>query len=304
MTRADNGTDDPNYQRVLNLLKTMDKPITFYGKVIDQNGNPVVNATVETHITDSSGVGDVMVTTGAGGEFEVSGKSGRKLFIDKIICIGYEYTRKFAGKSSFENGTYTPDKSKPFIFMVRKKEPATLVLKGDMAWKIKPAIAYYEVDLVNQKYGKQGRFKADGSLAKIDLKINAVLTPEKTSYLVTLDGKSTNSELLMDDTFLYVAPETGYEKTLTLEIPIGSTITRYFYVKGRNGGIYSRIEAKFEVKPDGVIAALNIFTNPKGERNLDFDEELWGQYIQQRFDDQRQRNIDRELRMQELYKKP
>lgn len=245
-----------------------------------------------------------MVTTGAGGEFEVLGKSGRKIFINKIICTGYEYTRKNAGKTSFENGSYTPNKNNPYIFKVRKKEPATLVLKGDMEWKIKPAISYYEVDLVEQVYGDPGYLKKFNPVAKIDLRVNAVLTPDKASYLVRLDGKNTNSEILMNDTFLYVAPETGYEKSLALEMPIGSTTIKYFYVKGRTGSIYSRIQAKFNVKPDGISAAFEIFTNPKGERNLDFDEDLWGQYIQKRMDDDRQESIDRENRKLELYKKP
>lgn len=304
MAVADSSYDDPTLpQRMTDLLKSMDKPLTFYGRVIDQNGNPVVNAVVETHITDSSGVSDVMLTTGAEGKFELLNKYGRKIFINKIICTGYENDRKVMGEMLFENGSYTPDKNKPYIFTVRKKEPATLVLEGDLEWKIRPTISYYEVDLVERVFSRAGRLKEDNSQALADLRINSVLSPDKSSCIVTFDGNSTNSEILMNDTLLYVAPETGYDKTLSLEIPIGSKITRYFYVKGRNGGIYSRLGTTLTGKADGVIINVNIFTNPLGERNLDFNEALYSQYLQKRMDDDRQESIDRELRKLELYKK-
>jgi hypothetical protein len=295
LAAPENEYDDPTHaQRMLDQLKAMDKPLTFYGRIIDHDGSPVADAAVATQIEDSSGVRDVTITSGADGVFGIINETGNSILIHNITCKGYEYNREEPVKTSFENGSYVPDKNNPFIFPVRKKELATLVLKENLEWMIKPTVDYYEVDLVEREFDKPGCLRENNSRARTDIKIKAVKAAEKNAYIVTFDGKDNNSEIMELSSLLYVPPETGYNKTLSLEVPMGTTITKYIYIKGRNGAIYSRIDTTLRADANGVIITATIFTNPNGLRNLDFDKDLWAQYIKQRFNEDRQQNIDRE----------
>ncbi len=290
-------------QQMLEYYKSIDKQLIFYGKIVDSNNNPVANANVSVQIENSSGVKTIVVNSNTDGAFEILNEIGNGILINDINCSGYEFKRNKSVRRSFNNGSYVPDKNNPFIYIVRKKEAATLVLKGDLKWLIDPNISYYEVDLVELESGRPGYLKDNNTRARTDVKIKTVMAAEKNAFVVIFDGKDSNSGIMEINSLLYVPPETGYQKTLSLEIPIGETITKHIYIKGRNGGIYSRMDTTLSADANGVIISANVFTNPNGLRNVDFDVDLYAQYIKQRFDEDRQRNIDRELRKLELYKK-
>jgi Carboxypeptidase regulatory-like domain len=118
--------EDPQYE-----WKT---PIEFYGKVLDQDGNPVTGATVDINWTDMSpkGSSHTQLTTDGVGKFSVIGIRGKHMTV-QVAKDGY-YREASKGRSSYEYAgfwepTYhEPDPNKPVIFHLRKKgDPAPLV---------------------------------------------------------------------------------------------------------------------------------------------------------------------------------
>src|SRR6266702_4164523 len=144
---------------MLEYYKSIDKQLIFYGKIVDSNNNPVANANVSVQIENSSGVKTIVVNSNTDGAFEILNEIGNGILINDINCSGYEFKRNKSVRRSFNNGSYVPDKNNPFIYIVRKKEAATLVLKGDLKWLIDPNISYYEVDLVELESGRPGYLK-------------------------------------------------------------------------------------------------------------------------------------------------
>jgi hypothetical protein len=109
-------------------------PIEFYGKVLDQDGNPVAGATADINWTDMSpdGSSQMQVTSDAAGLFSVTGISGKHMTV-QVTKDGY--LREISkGRSAFEFAGfweptyYEPDPNNPVIFYLKKKgEPAPLV---------------------------------------------------------------------------------------------------------------------------------------------------------------------------------
>ena len=109
-------------------------PIEFYDKVLDQDGNPVADATADISWTDMSpdGSSQMQVISDGAGLFSVTGISGKHMTV-QVTKDGYlRETSK--GRSAFEFAGfweptyYEPDPNNPVIFYLKKKgEPAPLV---------------------------------------------------------------------------------------------------------------------------------------------------------------------------------
>jgi hypothetical protein len=119
--------EDPQYE-----WKT---PIEFYGKVLDQNEQPVPGVEVSMNWTDMSpnGTSAATVTTDAEGRFSITGIQGKNFGVRSLKKDGYLEAVKSNPRSfeyaGFWKPTYhEPDPNKPVIFHLRKKgDPAPLL---------------------------------------------------------------------------------------------------------------------------------------------------------------------------------
>jgi protocatechuate 3,4-dioxygenase beta subunit len=82
---------DPRWKERLRLLKEDPRfewktPIAFYGKVIDQNAQPIPGFEVEVGWTDMSpkGTSAAIVTTDAEGNFSITGIRGKNLGVRSL----------------------------------------------------------------------------------------------------------------------------------------------------------------------------------------------------------------------------
>ena len=71
--------------RMMDFRRTLDKPINYYGKVVDLQGNPIANVSVEVHISQTSGKKTNNYSTGTDGRFNVTGIDGRKCKADSQL---------------------------------------------------------------------------------------------------------------------------------------------------------------------------------------------------------------------------
>ena len=133
-------SSDPATQMKLLYLT----PITFYGKVVDQHGDPVPQADVKTEVADHPFGGSRLPArqTDAAGRFSITGIHGISLSI-RVSKKGYNGMPAKAGKlgsgGDFDAvdpgsaGIRFPDASKPVVFTLYKQgamEPLVKVRKN------------------------------------------------------------------------------------------------------------------------------------------------------------------------------
>lgn len=110
-------------------------PIEFFGKVVDQNQQPIPGVEIQTSWTDMSaeGTSKRLLVSDQNGLFSITGIRGKHFGVYDLRKEGYEQA-KASNRFSFEYAgfweqTYhIPDPNKPVVFYLRKKgEPAPLL---------------------------------------------------------------------------------------------------------------------------------------------------------------------------------
>lgn len=279
---AGNLTEADKASRADLELLSMDKPILFYGKVVDHLNSPVEGIDVIVQVGHSSGVKDVKVITDANGLFELSNVTGNSWLITDFKKSGYEFiTSANKVERGHENdGSFIANKDNPVIYKVRKKEPPTLVLDGEFSIVFAKKIPYYEIDLVKLDGEKKGYLQNyESKNLHIDLTAKAVYSEADSLYTITVEEQDANSGIIALDEMLYVPPANGYQTTFQITVPLDTKVKKYLYIKGRSGQIYSRLDTTFKATKEKAVMVVKGWTNPNGERNVDYDAELYDQYL-------------------------
>ena len=64
-----------------------------------------------------------------------------------------------------------------------------------------------------------------------------------------------------------------------MRFPMGArNQARLFYIKARGGNLYARIDANIMVFPERLFFSMKTWANPRGERNLDYDDKIYHDY--------------------------
>lgn len=252
-------------------------PIRFYGRVVDEDGVPIENATAEISIHDRgfSGNSKTKATTDSDGRFDVSGRGlGLGVMVSKPGYYSFEKSRGTFGYAEGA-GTGAPHKL--------QNDPATFVLrkKGETV----PLVAVRDRDI---------RLPVDGTAVAIsfrsgtavplgqgDLQIEA-LTTNRTSPRLAFDWKCRISVpgggliKAPDQGFNFIAPSDGYVPADDIEVParLGadwrSQIARDYFLRLRDG-TYARAQVAVTVGSEN-FASITSYLNPTpGDRNLEYD---------------------------------
>jgi len=159
------------------LVRTGNVPLTFHGVVEDESGNPISGAKVtldRKYYTMANihgmAVRGFSVSTDDTGRFIATGKSGTDLSIREIDKDGYEWIVEIKPSFNFISPStdheyltikyYSPDPENPIRFVMRKKNPATLVFKKSFDPEIlyKGTAYYYDVVYNTQWLVENDRF--------------------------------------------------------------------------------------------------------------------------------------------------
>ena len=257
------------------LKRAFGTPITFFGKVVDQNGSPVPDASVHYSIEDKyfgngtkrEGVSD------PNGSFGISGVSGACLYVS-VWKMGYDGGAK--AHASFGYGIPTgqrpPTKDYPAIFVLRKKaEAEPLVRVSSRQFELAKTGEPVGVDLRTGKEVPLGR-----ALLVIESWVNDRENESRRgcydwSCRVTVPGGGL-APRKGDD---FEAPEEGFNES------------DFFRVTKTDPRWTDRVERQYFVKlPDQTYARLTFqmmaggrynffvlesYLNPSGSRNLEYD---------------------------------
>ncbi|MCW0218701.1 MAG: carboxypeptidase-like regulatory domain-containing protein, partial [Prosthecobacter sp.] len=121
----------PDKVQEAKFMARYNTPMAFFGKVVDQYGNPIVNADVKLTVLDSPWKDSepIKMVTDASGGFQLTSGRGRSLFVS-IRKSGYDWSYRQDGKitsqKSFDYGgdsgdrIHRPDKANPVVFILRK----------------------------------------------------------------------------------------------------------------------------------------------------------------------------------------
>jgi hypothetical protein len=265
----------------------------FYGKVVDQHGQPVPEANVTGQIvlageykTEDRKMFHMQTNdiykakTDAEGLFQLTGLRGGLINV-AVEKQGCEPVRHDGSWRDLRGSTTTPD-NRTILKMWKLKGPEPMIHKEIFSRKIQPDGRVFTVDFVKNEI-------TEGTNAMGDMLVQIQRPPQVKpreqydwSFVMTaIDGgfiEVTNND------FLNEAPESGYQPQYQMNryatnVYNFSTHSLYrtdrtFFLKSRGGQVYGHFYI-MDLYPDykDNLAALRIdfYVNPAGSRNLEFD---------------------------------
>lgn len=266
------------------------RPINFYGQIIDQNNQPVIGVHVECQKSYYGNdvlpglmpqIKKIERTTDNNGRFSVQNEKGLNLDIMLTGQQGYEFKDDGYFVQSFRDlniGTPAPTIStaeKPHIFHAFKYGKAETLTQGTIAfYKCIPDGRSYIIDL------KSNRIYEDDNGG--DLKIS-IQRPIGDAYFlghndydwsVKISGEK--CEIMEShDNFMYYAPAIGYTKIwnysrLAGQPDYAKNVNPKFYLKSETGSTYGMLEFEIMSKfNENASITVRYVLNPSGSRNLE-----------------------------------
>jgi hypothetical protein len=259
-------------------VEARNKPVDFYGIVIDQNSNAISGVKIKSGVRHWKNVGpefgyvgatniQLDTTTGVDGRFKLTGASG-DVFGVLLYKDGYEAESEKNGFSAA-----TRDDANPIVFKMWKFGKEAELVTGSKFWGIVPDGRVYTIDFL------QGT-KTESPNAKGDIQISIVRPSQiapRTKFNWSFSIKAMSGGLIeTHDPFMYLAPEQGYQSSYQFNIDSASVDWKrelgglQFYLKSQNGQLYGRFT--FDLIPDyrdvGIFR-VNWSVNPTGSRNLE-----------------------------------
>ncbi len=247
-------------------------PIEFYGKVVDENSNPVEGASVAfgwMELPTDDGSRTATTNSDARGLFSLHGARGPSLSVS-VSKDGYYMPHHGQWGFSYapDNDTYSPDIANPVIFKLRKKGQGAELITSQNGISTQVGV----------------RVPTDGSPVKVDLlkkgpdpsgqlEISQVKPPwnEATawSFRVSIpDGGLVENQ----DDFQFQAPETGYQPSVQYDFSKNDAgwttqVTKQFYIAFGNPRKYGWL--RFESNLGQQTVFLTYAINPDGSQNLE-----------------------------------
>jgi hypothetical protein len=207
--------------QIKQAIEGMNVPISFYGRVIDQESNGLPGVILVLHVMQPRVGIDFAIqknmpkferTTDANGYFSVEGISGSDLDIESVGKKGYRLSPKTEMGYRYGQSPvpFYPDPNKPVIIKMWKElETKESLVTGSHVFGIDPG-KIYTLDLMQ---GKKFEGQADGDL-RVSITRPSVIN-SKDRYPWSYSIEAINGGLIeTDDEFMYLAPEVGYEPNL------------------------------------------------------------------------------------------
>lgn len=276
----------PELQKQLReIMDNANRPISFFGKVIDQDGNPIPDVKITFSIRYMKEVSPIGIIdtfnhpskkTNSDGCFALTGEKGSLLVVKSLEKEGYESSPKaFDGTYWYWHDTnpYQPDPETPTLFRMWKKSGAEKLVKQQTMTRVPYDGTSIIFDLLTGKVASNG-----------DMRLMLVRNPRQIvygqrNYEWTLTVEAVDGGVIeTQDEQMYRAPADGYQPKLVIHVPsnmVGWTDRKSvaFYIKSRSGKYYGSVQLDVQVGSDKPTTGLAFrsFINPSGSRNLEYD---------------------------------
>jgi hypothetical protein len=246
-------------------------PIDFYGRVVDENEQPVFAAKIHAQWSDFSanGASSEDTLSDTQGYFSIRGKTGRGITI-RIVKEGY-YTPKlqrtsFDYAAFWERNYHQPDPTHPVIFHLRTKGRPEALSSGETTPIVPADGTPVLVDLLNN-----GRVSPNGQIEFAAVTNTEKYPPHTFDWRASItvrDGGLLEHNL----EFPFEAPEEGYIPQVTFEMPADypdwkRSIEKTYFIRFGNPPKYGRLQIRLNGASQKVL--LHYTVNPTGSRNLE-----------------------------------
>ncbi|HTQ29701.1 MAG TPA: carboxypeptidase-like regulatory domain-containing protein [Opitutaceae bacterium] len=269
---------DPKVAKIVAIMASENAQAQdFYGKVVDQYGKPVIGATALGTLLWVQGI-DIgekreqhTTQTDQNGEFQFTGFHASRLAV-AITKEGYEMGRA-AGVYTAPNEQDKTSATERAIFHMWKLRGAEPMIAYAISTAIPCDGTPTSYDLLTGK-----KVTAGG-----DLIIKLVRNPVNINrskpfdWSVTLAIPSGGLQEI-NDLYPNEAPADGYQPSVTINMSPEmknwqAALTHSFYFKSENGQDYGRmtINIQADFQPPPTYFGADIYINPSGSRNLEFD---------------------------------
>jgi hypothetical protein len=256
------------------LLELFMTPIEFYGKVVDENGNPIAGATAKMSVSDEpiTDGAKYTKTTDGGGLFSLTGLTGAAVSVN-VTMQGYYSTEQSRGMIRFgkfrsNSDPQIPTATSPTVFVLRKVgETVPLVRVTERPIKVPKDGSPVQVDLATGQTTQQGDLTVQ--CWTNDQAKNADGQYEWKCLLTAPGG----GLIERTDPMAFEAPSEGYKPSVELGPSAekwSSRAEREYFVR-LSDNRYARIS--FRMRTGGEhFFVIESFLNPTpGNRNLEFD---------------------------------
>lgn len=259
------------------MLKLALTPIVFYGKVVDEKGNPIEDATAKIGMADEklwTGGAQHIKTTDSSGMFSVSGH-GMGLNV-RISKEGYYTLPESSGNFSYikESGSLNkhPDKNDPAIFVLRRMGETVPLIRQHAKIRIRKDGTPILLSLTTGKQDSLGDIKVEAWTSDQNIQANSSRPYDWRCRISVLNG---GLILKTDGEFEWEAPEGEYRQFDDINVAASdenwnSQAIRQYYIK-LNDDRYGWL--KFHMMSGGAhLFVIDSYLNPTpGDRNLEFD---------------------------------
>lgn len=264
---------EPLSNAVQNWSAQVHGSIQFFGRVVDENNQPVEGAAVEfvwaQFFPLPEGTPSTNVFSDRQGFFSFAGVIGSRLGVH-VKKDGY-YFVKSMNTESFNYSTlpgttpFQPESNNPVIFHLRKRGPGADLIAANQNVKIPLDGVPVEVNLFNQGSGTIGRLKLSQTKPPYESWKKAVAW----SFRMEISGGGFIEE---NDEFPFEAPESGYKSVVQLNFEAGqpswkTAFRKNYYITTGNPPRYGHLTVQTDIMWGGALISYTV--NPDGSRYLE-----------------------------------
>jgi hypothetical protein len=250
------------------------EPFNFYGKVLDENNQPVAGANVKIlvqgELGSAHGSTEHDLQSGQDGLFKLEGVHSFGVIVT-VSKDGY-YTLPDGHGPWFwiiRNGTM-PSMDHPAVFPLQKKgptEPLIVMRTGSAVVATDGTPLEFNLERGHVVKDQPGTFNVQTWVDTHDPKSNQ---PYHWKFRITVPGGGLQ---LRTNEYQFIAPLSGYKEFDEVEITPGQpqwndVRERNYFVKLADGK-YAQV--RLSVNARGSFGIADCFINPSGSQNLEFD---------------------------------
>ena len=263
-------------KKLRSILESENVPIVFWGKVVDETGGGISNATIKYHVRGSGVLNAVglieedihngVATSAVDGSFEIKQRKGMSLAIEGITKSGYRlYENQKLGISyTVTSALHKANQQSPQVYVMRSSESSPDI----QTWQRKVKLPWNGSDI-----------QIDLETGQISPYGNVTVTSNRTGSVGRFDWSLTvtlqNGELAeAKANTAFIAPENGYAK----KWQCGYSANDKDFVSGTDANVYYRLNGKYgrlklliysDSGSNDVSLYLESFANNSGGRNTE-----------------------------------
>jgi carboxypeptidase family protein len=263
-------------QNQATFLQLFDTPINFWGKVVDENGDPVANAAVGLGTADrpwEEGASYERITDSEG-LFSITDIKGLSISVD-VSKDGYYKTSRSRGQFSYAqpsaNKQPLPGPDNPTVFQLRKMGQLESLMQIDSFLKVPRDGTPIDISLETGQPVEAGH-----AALRVEAWTNDELDDSQGHYAWRCRVSVPNGGLTeRKGKFDFEAPATGYRPSDEIIMPRTAErwspqASREYFLKLADGR-YARIRFEMVAGGDNFVS-ISSYLNPKsGGRNLECD---------------------------------